>query len=181
MPNFTTGTRTFTVYQLTPTGPGCWYAEQPVGSPVFQIRYSEALQAPIESARPLLGFDTFRELLTAMFSAQIPLPNTAFIDVEASAEEAGVQAQFHAVTDAELRGLANFYGAEALCIALGAFAFVDRYYLLGTIDLAAVARIFYNFRDTGRANEAKVRARLDWLLANNHINQAQYDGFWNNW
>lgn len=158
-------------------------AELPTANdPYFRISY--VASGNPQRARGLYAATTFREILVAMITNNLALPDVRFgNNLEAEAEAAGVQSQFQApaINDTDLGTINSVYGAEAFCIALGAFAFVDRYYLLGTIDLAAVERIFYNFRDTGRVDEAKVRVRLDWLLANNHITQAQYNAFWNNW
>jgi hypothetical protein len=179
---FTKTTQTVTTSFFTPTAGGFWFVERESTGELFKVIFHPEGRGAIPSIRQSFGFSTFSDLLDAMLGNNIPLPKieTPQPNVEGQADVAGVLPQFDDITNAQLLDAANAYGAKEFCIAIGAFAFVQRYYHEGMLTIQELAEIFNNYLDNNRIPQEKIETAIDWLVAQGDITQAQADQFWQN-
>lgn len=183
---FTASTEQITFNVLTGDGQGgFWYVGQSSAANNSEINKMGYLSdGVIRHPGNLYGFATFRLLLLAMVQNSIPLPSVEVnINAQGQAERENVQDQFQdpALTDADLAVLAGVYNVENFCKFFGVFELVRRFYLLSLMTLQQLADVFIHLGQNRKITEAKVRSSTDWLLANSHITQGQYDNFWSRW
>lgn len=177
-------TFSLTVTRLTgDTINGFWWAAKDSSNRMLKINYADA-SAVVDNASDMVFADTFWEMMVAIDGAGISLPLVEVnINVEEVSEANTLQAQFEPplLTNAQISLIAADYNVVDLCQLMGAMRLVDRFYLQGHLTLQQLSNIYIYLGINNKTTKDKVMVRVNWLVANNHITQAQADAFEVQW
>lgn len=170
------------VYRLTPDGLGpFWWASKDSNNDVYQIGYFDSLTGTVESTANLFAFDTFLGILQGLNNNNITISQVEFnINVEEINDAFALNQQFN-LNSAQLNGIAAAFDQELLCMKLGAYQLVRRFYLNGNFTLLQLRGVLLYLGQNNKVTKTKVFNDLAVLVNNGDITQQQLDNFESDW
>lgn len=180
---------TKTTFQLTVTRltgdniNGFWWAAKDGSGNMLKVNWADKADV-VDNASDMVFADTFWLFMVALNTNNIGLPTVEVnINIQGIAEAKTLEAQFEPplLTNAQVDLIAQGFNVVNLCKLMGAMRLVDRFYIQGHLTLTQLANIYIYLGQQRKTTKDKVFIRVNWLVANNHITQAQADAFETQW
>lgn len=173
-----TTTEQITVNVLTSDGNGFWYLTLDTDK-IIGLNFTNSV---LRTAWPARHANTLNDLLILIKSENLKADISRLsVNIDDSAELHQLNAQLDAV---DLNRVTTDFGVNGLVIilqVLGSLRLVRRALQESIINLSHLQTIFFFYLDKNTFNRNQIQDALEWLKTNSFINQAQIDGFWNNY